>query len=121
MHIRPALPEEAELLGALACASKAWWGYAEAQIDVWRDELSPSAESIRAQPTFIADIDGIAAGFYQLILGDDVEGELKNLWVLPRFMRQGVGSALLAHAVASAARRQVAALAINADSNAEAF
>ena len=51
MHIRAASPDEAEILGELACASKAGWGYPASQIDLWRDELSPSAASISAQPT----------------------------------------------------------------------
>jgi len=121
MHIRPASSDEAEMLGDLACVSKAWWGYPAMQIDVWRDELSPSAASISAQPTFVAEVDGIAAGFYQLYLADTDQGELKNLWVLPRFMRQGIGGALLSHAAALAARANVAVLAINADPHAEPF
>lgn len=121
MDIRPAHPDDATMLGELACASKAWWGYPALQIELWREELSPSPASISAQPTFVAHIDGAAAGFYQLYLTGGGQGELKNLWVLPQFMRQGIGGALLAHAVAVAARAKVAVLAINADPHAEPF
>ena len=121
VHIRAALPEEAELLGELACTSKAWWGYPSPQVELWREELSPTPASIASQPTCIAEVDGVAAGFYQLYLGDSDRGELKNLWVLPAYMRQGIGAALLAHAAARAGRGKITSLTINADPNAEPF
>jgi len=69
----------------------------------WRAELAVSPQSIRARPTFVAMVGIEVAGFYSLSpLGRS--WELDNLWVLPRFMRLGVGRALLSHALETAAR-----------------
>lgn len=120
MRIRPALPEEAALLGALAMAAKATWGYGAAQVQAWCAELSPSAASIACRPTWVVEDEGTIAGFYQLILDAD-RPELEHLWIAPGRMRQGIGARLLAHAAGIAAAAGVANLHIDADPHAEAF
>src|SRR5712671_816151 len=60
------------------------------------------------------------AGFYSLSpLGRS--WELDNLWVLPRFIRLGVGRALLSHALQTAACGGAAEVTVDADPNAEPF
>ena len=120
MQIRPVHPEEASTLTEIALASKAFWGYSAAQLAQWREDLSPSAASIREQPTFVAEIDGAVAGFYQINLSAEPV-ELDHLWVDPRFMRQGVGRALISHATATMAQRGIAQLLIDSEPHAEAF
>jgi ribosomal protein S18 acetylase RimI-like enzyme len=120
MRIRQADPAEAAHLGSIACAAKASWGYSPSQIEAWRDQLVPTSESVGSQPTFVAQIDGELAGFYQLTL-DGSHAELEHLWVSPRFMRRGIGQALLAHAVRYLAHSNREWLDIDADPNAEPF
>ena len=107
-------------MAAIAWAAKASWGHSDAQLEAWRDALTPSAASIRARPTCVAELDGEPAGFYQLDMSTQPV-ELDHLWVQPRFMRQGVGRALLAHAVQTLARRGIATLHIDSDPDAEPF
>lgn len=118
--LRVALPEEAAALAAIAWAAKSHWGYAEADMQAWRDGLTPSARSIAQQPTFVAERGGKLAGFCQLNL-DAAPVELEHLWVLPRFMGQGLGRALLGRAVAELSARGVPLLRIDSDPNAEVF
>ena len=47
--------------------------------------------------------------------------ELTHLWVVPSMMRQGIGRALLAHAMLSAREGGASTIAIDADPNAEPF
>lgn len=120
MHIRRAKPEEAEALGAVAWAAKASWGYSAAQLESWREALAPSVESVRSPPTYLAELHNKLAGFYQLNVSSQPV-ELEHLWVHPKFMRQGVGRALLAHAVEYLAGSGAASLHIDSDPNAEPF
>ncbi|MBV8466530.1 MAG: GNAT family N-acetyltransferase [Burkholderiales bacterium] len=120
MHIRAARPEEAELLACIAWAAKASWGYVPAQLEAWREGLTPSAESIWLNPTYVAEIDGGVVGFYQVNLTARPV-ELDHLWVLPEHMRKGVGQMLMRHAITALASRGVAHLHIDSDPNAEPF
>jgi GNAT superfamily N-acetyltransferase len=95
MRIRPAEVHEAEALASIAWAAKASWGYSRAQLEAWREGFTPTCESIRLQPTYVAEFDDGLAGFCQLNLSTEPV-ELEHLWVHPRFMRRGVGRALLA-------------------------
>jgi len=120
MLIRAAYPEEASALACIAMDAKASWGYTAEQVDAWREALSPTAESIGAQPTYVAELNGERAGFYQVSMGAQA-AELEHLWVRPTFMRQGVGRALLQHAMQLLARADVSSIEIDADPNAERF
>lgn len=120
MHIRPANSEDAPILAAIATAAKASWGYSPAQLEAWRDELSPTAASILTLPTFVAQIADEAAGFCQLSAGGEPI-TLEHLWVRPARMRLGVGRALLAHAAHHLAASGLACLHIDSDPHAEAF
>jgi GNAT superfamily N-acetyltransferase len=120
MHIRKAEPAESDALSAIAYASKAHWGYAPAVLDSWRHDLSVSADSIARHPTFVCEVRGEIAGFYQLMLSEGECG-LEHLWVHPSFMGKGIGRSLLAHAVEHAARCGAKHVVIDADPNAERF
>ena len=120
MELRSARVEEAGALAELAWAAKASWGYAPAQLERWREGLSPSGASIAAQPTFVAEVDQRLAGFCQLEL-QARPVELEHLWVHPRFTGQGVGRALLVRCLRDLAALGVEALHVDSDPNAEPF
>lgn len=48
--VRPARAAEAASLSALAIRSKAHWGYTEAQMKVFRDELTLSSADLAPRP-----------------------------------------------------------------------
>jgi GNAT superfamily N-acetyltransferase len=120
MRIRPAEVHEAEALASIAWAAKASWGYSRAQLEAWREGFTPTCESIRLQPTYVAEFDDGLAGFCQLNLSTEPV-ELEHLWVHPRFMRRGVGRALLARCTEQSASLGIESLHVDSDPNAEAF
>jgi GNAT superfamily N-acetyltransferase len=89
-------------------------------MEAWREDLSPGAASIAAQPTWVAELDGELAGFCQLNLQAG-PAELEHLWVRPQFMRHGIGRALLDCALHELAVSGVDVLHIDADPHAEPF
>ncbi len=120
MEIRRATSAEHQLLSSIARESKSHWGYSDADMAAWAEELRVSARSIERQPTFAAETDGQVTGFFQLA---QTNGgiEIDHFWVLPAHMGEGVGRALLARAVEEAAELGFRELAIDADPHAEAF
>jgi GNAT superfamily N-acetyltransferase len=118
MQVRHAVARDAKELSALALRAKAYWGYAETQLETWRPSLEVSAASVLAHPTFVAEINGHIVGFYSLV-PSGAAWELDNLWVAPEYMNRGLGRALLTHAAQTAAAGGASSILIDADPNAE--
>src|SRR5687768_91964 len=65
MRVRPAIEEEGSALSAIAYAAKAHWGYPASVLAAWAPDLTISAESVARHPTFVCEVEGLLAGFYQ--------------------------------------------------------
>jgi len=120
MRIRRAQSKEHEVLSRIALEAKAWWGYCAEDLALWEADLSISSDSVARWPTYVAELDGDVAGFFQLGVAPGV-AELEHFWVLPAHMGKGIGRALLERAVREVAARGRAELLIDADPNAERF
>jgi len=120
MDIRRANPADAETLTGIAFAAKRHWGYPEQWIQIWKEVLTIQPELIANHETYIAHIEGQAAGFYALIAKSN-RISLEHLWVLPAAMGKGVGRALFEHAVQRAKVLGITAIEIESDPNAEKF
>jgi GNAT superfamily N-acetyltransferase len=120
MHLRAARPDEADRLTAIAHAAKRHWGYPEAWIERWRDQLTITPEYVAQYPTFVAELDGAVVAFVSII-PQARRAVLDHLWVLPEAMRRGLGRALFRHAEAAARRAGATTLTTTADPHAEDF
>jgi len=120
MWITPARPEDAARLTEIAFAAKRHWGYPNRWIENWRDQLTVTTEFIARHDTFLAVMDTQAVGFYALRRKDTLV-ELVHLWVLPGWMRRGIGRALFRHAVERAKALGFQKVEIESDPNAEGF
>lgn len=132
--IRPARPEDAELLSLLAFRSKAYWGYSAGFMAACRDELSYTPASI-ADPAFAfwlaegaseraaRDVEARPEllGFYAIERLDETAFELEALFVAPAHIGTGLGRRLMTHATDEVRRRGGKSLLIQSDPNAEAF
>lgn len=112
--VRAARPGDAALLSDLAFRSKAHWGYSGEFMEASRKALT--VHGTCTDPTFVAEIDGKAAGFYQLR-----DGEMEMLFVEPDLMGSGVGRTLWEHAVETARDLGWRQILILSDPYAEGF
>jgi GNAT superfamily N-acetyltransferase len=119
MQIKAAKPEDAARLTEVAFAAKRHWGYPDRWMENWRDILTVKPEFIASHETFSAVIDGQTVGFYALSRKDG-RLDLLHLWVLPDWMRRGIGRSLFCHAL-ERARLGFRELEIESDPNAEGF
>ncbi len=120
MHIQTALPEDTETLTAIAFAAKRHWGYPESWIQAWADELTITPEDLNTQLVFKTIFDDQSVGVYALKT-EDPEAELTALWILPEFMKRGIGRALFEHAESTAKANGATRLTLLSDPHAEGF
>lgn len=120
LHCRRAGEEDLAALTHVAMKAKQHWGYPQSWIDLWRDELEYTVETLAEQEVHCAVANGAIVG----VVAVSVEGrlaELEGLWVLPSHFGQGIGRALMQIALMSAAELGAHRLRIAADPHAEAF
>lgn len=121
VSLRPARPEEAPAISALALRSKAHWGYSADFIEACRDDLTIDrdwCDGIRVQ---VAERAGRLLGYSRISGEPPRGGVLDGLFVDPSVIGQGVGIALLRRAVDLAASLGMRVLSIESDPHAEAF
>jgi GNAT superfamily N-acetyltransferase len=122
MGIRRAVAGDAASMSALAIKAKQHWGYSQAQMDIWRQDLLISEEILASTHAYVLELDRRLVGFY--VLSMEFSGAsasaardcvLEHLWVAPEHMRQGHGRALLVHACNMARRLDSRQIRIDAD------
>lgn len=119
-ELHPAHPDDAPALTAIAFAAKRHWGYPESWIAQWTHLLTVDLALIASQPTFVARSADAPVGFASL-RPDNNTAWLEHLWVLPPFMRCGIGRALFEHSERHARLAGFTSLRIESDPHAEAF
>lgn len=121
--IRPAMPQEHELLAGIALRSKAHWGYSPEFMAACRDELAVSASDIEnpRRHYFLAELHAEVVGYHALERLSADEFELEALFVEPERIGQGIGRALMEHARSCARNFGARTLLIQGDPNAAAF
>lgn len=120
IQFRKAEASDAPALSELAFRSKAHWGYAPAQLEAWREDLTLSPSWVSLHPTYVAEIGDRIAGFFALF-AEHGSWKLEHFWVAPEAMGQGVGRSLLTYAMAVAKEVGARELIIDSDPNAEGF
>lgn len=120
IQIRPAHPDEAETLTAIAHAAKRHWGYPEAWIEQWKTDLTITNDFIANNEMFVAIVNDEIAGCGALVI-EGKQAELEHMWVQPKHIGSGVGRALFATLRERARELKVSGLEISSDPNAEGF
>jgi len=118
--LRAARADDAEALTRLARDAKAHWGYPAELLELWRDELTVTPETIAARTVLVAERDGVPVGMTALA-GKGQELELTDLWVAPGAMGAGIGRRLFERSLAVARARGALRVVLDSDPHAEEF
>lgn len=107
-------------LTRIALAAKAYWGYPERWMEIWRPQLTFTPEYFEESESWMATVEGKPVGFYTR---RDKNGTawIEDLWVQPEYIGKGFGKALFLHAVEHARERGYKALQLEADPHAVGF
>ena len=121
VSIRPAVRAEQQALEALQWrASLGNKGDREALL-ANPDAIELPVEQIDAGVVFVAECDGVVAGFTAVLPRPDGEAELDALFVEPAMRRRGVGRMLVEHCMNVAGARGSVCLYVIGNPHAEAF
>ena len=104
----------------IALSAKGYWGYPVHWIELWKPQLTFSAEYFEANESWAAEQDGRPLGFYTLLDRGGVAW-LENLWVGPEWIGKGIGRMLFLHALGLAHDRRYQKIQLLADPNAAGF
>jgi len=96
------------------------WGYPPEFVEACRVALTVTPEEIRGSPVYVHDVGTGVSGFYGLG-GEPPRATLEYLFVEPDATRDGVGTKLLRHAIATACRAGFGEIEVESDPNAEDF
>jgi ribosomal protein S18 acetylase RimI-like enzyme len=120
LQIHRARPEQAETLTQIALAAKAYWGYPERWMELWKPQLTFSSDYFEENESWVAEMDQAPVGFCTL-LEKDRNVWIENLWVTPEVIGKGVGKRLFLHALELSRQRGFGYLRLEADPNAAGF
>jgi GNAT superfamily N-acetyltransferase len=107
-------------LTEIALASKGYWGYPDAWLASWEDELQITPDKIESSLVYKALVQGQVAGFYVLSGAGDLK-TIDHLWVKPDYIGHGIGRQLFLHALAQAAEQAARQVEVVSDPNALGF
>ena len=120
IQIRRALPEEADTLSRIAISAKAYWGYPERWMEIWKPQLTFPPEYFKDNESWVAEADEIPVGFYT-IQERNGNAWIENLWVFPEYIGMGIGKRLFLHALSRSCLNGHLVLQLEADPNAQGF
>lgn len=113
-------PVHAVRLSQIAIAAKSYWGYPAQWIELWHNQLTITPAYVEQNEVWAAEVEATLLGFYALS-GAPPRLKLDHLWVMPVAIHQGIGGALMRHALERAAARGATLVEIESDPHAEGF
>lgn len=129
--IRFAKKEEAEKLTEISFQSKRYWKYPEDYFDIWKDELTITAEYIEINDVFVFELEGATVGYYSIVeLPDDISVSgieiekgfwLEHMFLQPEYIGQGFGTRMFEHLRGVMAKKKINVLGVLADPNSRGF
>ncbi len=131
VKIRKANINEFEILTQIAFLAKKHWNYPEEYYKIWKDELTLTADYILKNIVWVAEMDNEVIGFYSIVNNpeDFFSGEvlvekgfwLEHIFILPEFHKNGIGTALVKHAIEISKQNNIQRLLIFVDPFSEGF
>ena len=120
ISIRRVRPEEANILSQIAIAAKRHWNYPKHWMELWMPQLTFSPEYFKENESWAAELNGEVIAFYTLQQKDG-NTWLENIWVLPKYIGQGVGKELFLHVLSRSRALGYSTLQLEAEPHAVGF
>ena len=121
MNIKKADLIDYAILTTIQRKSKAHWGYSEAQMKAWEDELCIQVTDIEQYSFFKLLLEEQIIAFYSYEKLSTTLVHLENLFVLPSFIGKGLGKLLLLDFFARVQKEGFQMVQLEADPHATAF
>lgn len=105
--IRSAKKCDSHILTEISFASKRYWGYPESFFEIWKDELTITAEYISSNHVVVIENEGEIVGYYSVVrLDEDLDMVgftmecgiwLEHVFIKPEQIGRGYGRKLMQH------------------------
>ena len=119
MKFRKASLIDLSKLNEISLSSKRYWGYPEKWIEHWADDLTITEKHLHDQKIIVLELESLVIG-YCSIADQGNHYEVMHLWVIPEYIGNGYGKALLMEALHNYIVVNKPIL-VTADPNSEAF
>ncbi len=120
-NIQAAESTDAERLSKITKRSKAHWGYSKEQMTLWDEELTILPDYIEENIVFNLIVDFDIVAYYSMVHMDETHIQLDNLFVLPDYIKNGLGSLLLGEAIVLAQELGYSIMLLDSDPNSTGF
>ncbi|MDM1046074.1 GNAT family N-acetyltransferase [Myroides sp. 1354] len=120
IKIIPASVGDCAILTQIAKKAKQHWGYSDAWMQLWENDLSVTPDCFVEGKIVKGEIGEVLIGFYALKNEGDF-ALLDGLWVLPEYHGNGYGKLLFHHAINQATSMGYHYVQLYADPHVDAF
>ena len=121
MVLQKATVNDHEILTVITKKSKAYWGYSDAQIEIWLDALTITKAYVEVNQVYKLVIDTEIIGYYAFIHESGQAIKLDNLFVLPEYIGKGFGRLLMDDFLARIPYTGAKMVVLESEPNAENF
>ncbi len=129
--IRSAKGNEANILSEISFESKGYWRYPQEYFAIWSKELTITTDYLEQNDVVVYEKDDRIVGYYAIVeLVEDIQFSgiriakgrwLDHMFILPRFIGQGIGTKMFNHLRNWCVTENVRELGILADPNSKGF
>lgn len=121
MKIEKATIEDAGKLTELTIRSKSHWNYSKEQLQEWKEELTISAEYIDRNLVYKLIENENLVGYYSIIILNQEDLNLDNLFVDPGHLGMGYGTKLMEDALDRYRKLGYGRMVLDSDPNSIGF
>lgn len=131
VSIMEAQDEDADILTGISFRAKHHWKYPDNYYDIWKNELTITADYIRENLVYKTLLDDAVVGFYSIVENnkDFYSGEvfvkkgfwLEHIFIIPEYHNNGIGRLMVNHAKMISKNKGIPTLLIFSDPFAKGF
>jgi GNAT superfamily N-acetyltransferase len=121
VKIVKATPDLHLILSEITFDGKAFWGFSEAILNIWREELTITEKYILENETYTLLINDQIVGYYSFLKLSETLWKLDNLFLFQKFIGKGYGKFLMEDFLKRSKISGIKSLILDAEPNAEKF
>lgn len=121
MEILRASSNYHKILTDITIDSKAFWGYSQNQIEIWKDDLTISENYINKNEVYKLILKNEIIEYYSILKINESVFKLDNLFLYQKYIGKGYGNILMKHFLEKVKFLEGKEIILDSEPNAEEF